>query len=76
MDEPHSYLTHLECADCGTQLPADREQHLCPACGGIATGSIRLASSPPRRAPRPYRRPPLGATVCGDTPSYCPWLEP
>jgi threonine synthase len=35
MYEPHSYLTHLECADCGAQLPADREQHLCPACGGV-----------------------------------------
>jgi threonine synthase len=29
------YLTHLECADCATQLPADREQHLCPACSGL-----------------------------------------
>jgi threonine synthase len=35
MDELRSYLTHLECADCGTQLPADREQHLCPACNGL-----------------------------------------
>ncbi|HEV8194630.1 MAG TPA: threonine synthase [Ktedonobacterales bacterium] len=31
---PMSYLIHLECSSCGTQLPADREQHLC-ACGGI-----------------------------------------
>jgi threonine synthase len=29
------YLTHLECADCGAQLPADREQHLCPSCSGV-----------------------------------------
>ena len=29
-----SYLTHLECADCGAVLPANAEQHRC-SCGGI-----------------------------------------
>src|SRR3954447_26786397 len=31
---PANYLTHLECADCATTYPADREQHRC-TCGGI-----------------------------------------
>lgn len=30
-----TYLTHLECSECGAQLTADREQHLCPTCGGV-----------------------------------------
>lgn len=35
MSDPRpTYLTRLECADCGAHLPADREQHLCD-CGGI-----------------------------------------
>lgn len=29
-----TYLTHLECADCGRAYPAEEEQHLCE-CGGI-----------------------------------------
>ena len=31
----HTYLTRLDCSDCGAHLPADREQHLCPTCGGV-----------------------------------------
>src|SRR3954470_17327608 len=31
---PGNYLTHLECANCATTYPTDREQHLC-TCGGI-----------------------------------------
>ncbi len=38
-----TYLTHLECADCGSQLPADREQHLC-TCGGILLPQYDLAA--------------------------------
>ena len=34
MDAEHSYLTHLECADCGRTWPAGVAQHRC-ACGGI-----------------------------------------
>ena len=30
-----SYLTHLECSQCGHSHPADIEQHLCTQCGGI-----------------------------------------
>ncbi|HEX8598999.1 MAG TPA: threonine synthase [Chloroflexia bacterium] len=30
-----SYLTHLECSNCYNHYPADEEQHLCTACGGI-----------------------------------------
>ena len=34
MNAEASYLTHLECADCGAQHDAAREQHRC-SCGGI-----------------------------------------
>lgn len=30
-----SYLTHLECSQCGHAHPADIEQHLCIKCSGI-----------------------------------------
>ena len=30
-----SYLTHLECSQCGHSHPADVEQHLCAKCSGI-----------------------------------------
>jgi len=29
---PHSYLTHLECTECGWQFDADRVQTYCPDC--------------------------------------------
>jgi threonine synthase len=39
----HSYLTHLECADCAATYPADVEQHRC-ACGGILLARYDLAA--------------------------------
>src|SRR5215831_9818629 len=59
MFDPHSYLTHLECADCAAQLPADREQHLCPACGGVLLArydlqAIRREVRRDRIAARPW----------------------
>src|SRR5438552_4190617 len=41
--ETISYITHLECSECGEKLPADREQHLCPSCGGILLTRYDLA---------------------------------
>ncbi|HEY0069213.1 MAG TPA: threonine synthase [Chloroflexia bacterium] len=38
-----SYLTHLECANCSNTYSADREQHLCAACGGILLARYDLA---------------------------------
>lgn len=35
MSDNHTYLTHLECADCGQSHPAEEEQHLCLSCNGI-----------------------------------------
>jgi threonine synthase len=51
------YLTHLECADCGTTHDASKEQHRC-ACGGILLARYdldRLAREVPRE--RVARRP-------------------
>src|SRR5689334_17500307 len=58
MNPTHSYLTHLECADCGAALPADVEQHRC-ACGGILLARYdlpALAAALPRAtlAARPW----------------------
>jgi len=39
----HTYLTHLECADCAATYPADAEQHRC-ACGGILLARYDLAA--------------------------------
>jgi threonine synthase len=36
-----TYLTHLQCADCGLTHPSDAEQHLC-SCGGILLASYDL----------------------------------
>ena len=36
-----TYLTHLECADCGMRHDTEREQHLC-ACGGILLARYNL----------------------------------
>ena len=36
-----TYLTHLQCADCGLTHPPDAEQHLC-SCGGILLASYDL----------------------------------
>ncbi len=52
MDHPPSYLTHLECAVCGTVVPAEAVQHLC-ACGGILLARYdlpALAAAVPRAA--------------------------
>ncbi|MDQ3928489.1 MAG: threonine synthase [Chloroflexota bacterium] len=38
-----SYLTHLECSNCASTWPAEREQHLCAACGGILLARYDLA---------------------------------
>ncbi|MEA2575552.1 MAG: threonine synthase [Chloroflexia bacterium] len=38
-----SYLTHLECSNCANTYPADHEQHLCAACGGILLAHYDLA---------------------------------
>jgi threonine synthase len=38
-----SYLTYLECSNCSNTYGADREQHLCPACGGILLVRYDLA---------------------------------
>ncbi len=38
-----SYLTHLECADCGESVPPRVEQHRCP-CGGILLAKYDLAA--------------------------------
>jgi threonine synthase len=43
MDAEHSYLTHLECADCGRTWAAGVEQHRC-ACGGILLARYDLAA--------------------------------
>ena len=43
MREEQSYLTGLECADCGRVLPAGEEQHRC-ACGGILLARYDLAA--------------------------------
>ena len=69
-----TYLTDLECANCGTKLPADREQHLCAACGH-PTRAIR-----PRRAPAPTYPAPasplaLGVTASGFTPKLLPLAD-
>jgi threonine synthase len=58
-DPMPSYLAHLECADCAAQLPADREQHLCPTCGGVLLArydlqSIRREVPRDRIAARPW----------------------
>ncbi|MBF6589704.1 MAG: threonine synthase, partial [Ktedonobacterales bacterium] len=37
-----TYLTHLECAECGSPHSAEREQHLC-ACGGVLLARYDLA---------------------------------
>ena len=37
-----TYLTHLECADCGASLSAEVEQHRC-SCGGILLARYDLA---------------------------------
>jgi threonine synthase len=39
-----TYLTHLECADCGTRHDATVEQHRCRACGGILLARYDLAA--------------------------------
>lgn len=39
-----TYLTHLECADCGTAHDAAVEQHRCRACGGILLARYDLAT--------------------------------
>src|SRR4051812_28191515 len=31
----HSYLTHLECTNCGKILSADEPQTICPDCGKV-----------------------------------------
>src|SRR5690349_17921640 len=43
MDAEHSYLTHLECADCARTWPAGVAQHRC-ACGGILLARYDLAA--------------------------------
>lgn len=43
MDAEHSYLTHLECADCVRTWPAGEEQHRC-GCGGILLARYDLAA--------------------------------
>lgn len=45
-----TYLTNLQCADCGQTYPANVEQHLC-SCGGILLAQYdlqRLAAQMPR----------------------------
>jgi threonine synthase len=46
-----TYLTHLECAACGTSVSAETEQHLCPTCGGVLLARYdldRLSAETPR----------------------------
>jgi len=43
MDAEHSYLTHLECAECGRTWPAGVAQHRC-ACGGVLLARYDLAA--------------------------------
>jgi threonine synthase len=38
-----SYLTYLECSNCANSYPADQEQHLCTACGGILLARYDLS---------------------------------
>ena len=68
---PTTYLTHLECADCGTDHDATVEQHRCRACGGILLARYDLAAlgrdAAARRSGRAARR------GCGATPSCCRW---
>jgi threonine synthase len=54
-----SYLTHLQCADCGRSHNSDAEQHLCTACGGILLARYDLKTlagqlSPEHIASRPW----------------------
>src|SRR5258708_11002447 len=52
MSATATYLTHLECADCGARRDAEREQHRC-TCGGILLARYdleRLAREVPREA--------------------------
>jgi threonine synthase len=42
MKTPTSYLTELECAECGATYSADVERHLC-ACGGLLLARYDLA---------------------------------
>jgi threonine synthase len=52
MSATATYLTHLECADCGARHDAEREQHRC-TCGGILLARYdleRLAREVPREA--------------------------
>ena len=54
-----SYLTHLECSNCGAICPADRLQTVCPACGKVLFARYDLdaaaaAMTPAALAGRPW----------------------
>ncbi len=39
----YSYLTHLECTDCGATCPADHLRTVCPVCGKVLYARYDLA---------------------------------
>ena len=41
----HSYLTHLECSNCGATCPADQLQTVCPVCGKVLFARYDLAAA-------------------------------
>ena len=40
-----SYLTHLECSNCGATAPADQVQTVCPVCGKVLLARYDLAGA-------------------------------
>lgn len=56
---PRSYLTHLECSNCGETLPADQPATTCPACGKVLLARYDLVAAarsltPQALATRPW----------------------
>lgn len=41
----YSYLTHLECTDCGETYPTDKLMTTCPACGKVLYARYDLAAA-------------------------------
>jgi threonine synthase len=50
-DRGHSYLTHLECTNCGVTYPADRLITTCPACGKVLFARYDLAAAAREMSP-------------------------
>jgi threonine synthase len=75
----HSFLTHLECTNCGATYLADRLMTTCPTCGKVLFARYDLAAAAramtrQRIAGRPWNLSRYREILPIQDPSHAPWL--